>query len=76
MKLKKSRDRFRLRFLISQDRTFSQLYLLNCFMKIIFLFNQMIIKIYAHIKLIEYIYIYYAMLHILKILSKHKKILF
>jgi hypothetical protein len=51
--LKKLRDKYRLKYLISQDETFTLLYLLNLFIKIFFSFNQMIIKIDTDIKLIE-----------------------
>jgi hypothetical protein len=35
------------------NETFTQLYLLNLFIKFIFLLNQMILKIDTHIKLIK-----------------------
>jgi hypothetical protein len=44
---------YKLRYLISQDVIFMLLYLLKFLIKIIFLFNQTIIKIDTHIKLIE-----------------------
>jgi hypothetical protein len=45
--------RHRSRYLISQDIIFRWLYLQNLLVKIMFLFNQTIIKINTHIKLIE-----------------------
>jgi len=44
----KNQDMCRLRNLISQDVKFTRLCLLNLLIKIIFLFNQMIIKIDTH----------------------------
>jgi hypothetical protein len=51
--LKKLRDKCRLKYLISQDETFTLLCLLNLFIKIFFSFNQIIIKIDTDVKLIE-----------------------
>jgi len=51
--LKKSRDKYRIKYLISQNETFTLLCLVNLFIKIFFLFNQMIIKIETCVKLIE-----------------------
>ena len=52
------------------------MYLLNLFIKLIFLFNQTIIEIDTHIKLIDWIKKMeekiLARLHILEILSKNK----
>jgi len=46
--LKKSKDKYKLRYLISQDKIFTQLCLLNLFIKFIFLFYQTTIKIDTH----------------------------
>jgi len=51
--MKKSRNKYRLRYLILKNEIFMQLYLLNLLIKTSFLFNQTIIKIDIHIKLIE-----------------------
>jgi hypothetical protein len=53
LKLKKSKDIYKSKYLILQDVTFKRLCLLNLLIKIIFLSNQTIIKINTHIKLIE-----------------------
>jgi len=53
LKLKKSKDIYKSKYLILQDVTFKCLCLLNLLIKIIFLSNQTIIKINTHIKLIE-----------------------
>jgi len=45
---------YKSRYLISQDKIFTRLCLLNLFIKINFLLNQTIIKIDTHIKLSEY----------------------
>ena len=52
-KNKKLRYKYRLKYLISQTRKFTQLYLLNLFIKIFFLFKKTIIEIETQIKLIE-----------------------
>jgi hypothetical protein len=51
--VKKLRNKCRLRYLIFKDEIFMRLYLLNLLFKTSFLFNQTIIKIDIHIKLIE-----------------------
>jgi hypothetical protein len=44
---------YRSRYLILQEGAFTLLYLLNFFIKIIFVFNQAIIEIEIQIKMIE-----------------------
>jgi hypothetical protein len=53
IKVQKSRNWSRLRYLISKYVIFTRLYLLNLLIKTSFLFNQTIIKVDIHIKLIE-----------------------
>jgi len=52
-KLEKSRYRCISKYLILKHGIFTQLFLLNLFIKIIFLFKKMIIEIKAQIKLIK-----------------------
>jgi hypothetical protein len=53
MYMKKSKSEYKSRYLISQYGSSTQLHLMTIFIKIIFLFNQMIVEIDTHIKLIE-----------------------
>jgi hypothetical protein len=53
MYLKKLRDRCKSTYLISQYGSFVQLCSITLFICINFLFNQMIVEIDTHIKLIE-----------------------
>jgi hypothetical protein len=78
-KIKKIKDRCRSKYLISQDVIFTWLCLLIFFIKITLLFNQMVIEIDTHIKLIVWIKrkkIYHARLHVSGILSENKYFLF
>jgi hypothetical protein len=51
--LKKLRDKYISRYLISKHEPYSKLYLMNLSIKINFLLNQMIIETDTHIKFIE-----------------------
>jgi hypothetical protein len=53
MYLEKSIGEYRSRYLIPQHGSFIQLCSMTIFIKIIFLFNKMIVKISTHIKLIK-----------------------
>jgi hypothetical protein len=53
MYMKKSKSGYKSRYLISQHGPSTQLHLMTIFIKIIFLFNQMIVEIDTHMKLIE-----------------------
>jgi hypothetical protein len=51
--MKKSKDRCKSIYLISQHGMFTRLCLMTLLIKIILLFNQMIVEVDTHIKLIE-----------------------
>ena len=53
MYLEKSRDENKSRYLIPQHELFIQLCSITMFNKIYFLFNEIIVKINTHIKMIE-----------------------
>jgi hypothetical protein len=53
MLLKKSKDECKLRYVISQHGLFTRLCSMTLFVKINFLYNQMIVEIDTHIKLIK-----------------------
>lgn len=53
MKLEKLIDKYRSKYLISQHESFTRLYLMNQFIKIMFLWNKKIVEIDTHVKLSE-----------------------